>query len=121
MKELGGPGPVEPSPPASGQVAGGPPDRARRGQAAPDPYRGNGADPRTGESKPDGHGSDPADPGAGPPDRGRRRAGRNLAAAFAVGGALGAVALVALLWGRPAFLGLLVVARSEERRVGSAR
>src|SRR5690606_19526182 len=46
----------------------------------------------------------------GSPGRRRGRAGRNLPAAFAVGGGLGALVLVTLLLWRPAFLAVIVAA-----------
>lgn len=69
--------------------------------------RGGRPDPE-GTPGPDG----PPDPYPAPdPDRGRgpRRAGRNLPAAFAVGGGMAAALLATLLW-RPAFLALIVAA-----------
>lgn len=106
MSDLGRPQPAEPAAPTSGHPAGGQPDRARRGQAAPEPYQSNGADPRV----VGGTGSDRGSAGAGPAGGGRGRPGRNLPAAFAVGGGLGAAVLVSLLWWRPAFLALIVAA-----------
>ncbi len=61
-------------------------------------------DPRRAGGRTDGSG-DPR-----PPARRTGRAGRNLPAALAVGGGLGAVVVLSLLWWRPAFLVVVVAA-----------
>lgn len=84
--------------------------RARHTDAAPDSYPDEGhagsapSDPRT-AARPA-----PDDPPAGSEPAPKRRAGRNLPAAIAVGVTLGGLVVASLVVWRPAFLGVIVVA-----------
>ncbi len=67
--------------------------------------------PLAGDASPDQVDPSSADAGRGGRHRARRpRAGRNLPAAFAVGGTLGGLVLASLLWWRPLFLIVVVAA-----------
>lgn len=76
--------------------------------AEPEPTAG-GVEPPATEAAPDGGQPDGAQPDAGQPEK-KRRAGRDLRAAIAVGLGMGALVLVSLLTVRQIFIGVVAAA-----------